>query len=133
MKIYLASACDRNKDNGRTQKIRDELVKTTTGTIIFAPSLGWGLKNPDDEDKRWLININQTALVSADALVIIHSPGIESWGLPQELADAFKAGKTIIVLSEQVHEQLPIYMARFVRPENVVPSVDDIVNALTVG
>ena len=139
MLIYLAVAIDKNPAV-KTLPTGDHLVesgkKLGSKLVIYMPSRAFGITEPDESGKA-LIAINKYALSRADAVVAFYSPGVESWGLPMELAYANEHNIPIYLVSNQSmegakYEQFPIYLKDLLPVEACfdIAEMDKMVNTM---
>lgn len=131
MRIYLAMAVDRN-DDGRKEyeilakKLADCLCAAGVGSCsIFVPGVAYKGHSVSRGDQQYIIDVNRLALQYADILVVIYNPGVESWGVPYEMALARDTeGMPIYIYSPEMAESLPTYLRAFAPDDHFLGSLN---------
>lgn len=78
-----------------------------------------------------IVEVNQGALFLAEIVVVIYTPGVESWGTPMELYATSLRQIPILVYSPSVsHETLPPYLKHFVEEKYTFQSPQSLINEL---
>lgn len=112
MLAYLAVAIDKNSAKDEIPEVLDSIRKLMEGElIIYSPSKAFTVIGHGSGEKA-LISINKYALSQADVVIAFYTPGVESWGMPIELAYAQEHNKPIYLLqSGQIdYDSFPIYL-----------------------
>lgn len=135
--IYLISAID---------KARKGDISQHKGWIMHLKSLG--LKGPayipsmafagvdlaemDEEESRILAAINRDALYGCKAALVSYEPGVESWGVPQEVMLAAQSSIPMVVKVRDLKtlDNLPVYLRAWVPIDNFVTLDEDVVSRL---
>jgi hypothetical protein len=116
MIVYVAAAIDRK---GASESpywfVRKTLADDTNyrDMLMFMPGDAFAVSRggyPTDTDVEYLVTINEIALHGSDGMLVCYQPGIESWGVPQELLLASRWEKPIWVWSSVAYEHLPLYL-----------------------
>lgn len=117
--IYLAIPIDKHPDEPdrvreeyatAAQAIANHLDTLSIFSTIFLPGRAYVISGaPTDNRDVYVIGINDFALVEADFMVVAYRPGVESWGVPQEVDKAWRQEIPVILL---LGENEPTLMAR---------------------
>lgn len=146
MNIYLMHAIDRNKEPGILvdflsefhTRVR-EVNSSYKGDIwedyaIFTPSGAYeGVFKNWGTAEQYIISVNHFALQKATAAILFYQPGVESWGVPQELK-AFWPNPVFIYVKEAVWNpipDLPMYLVKYAKKDMLCSSVPDLVNKMS--
>jgi hypothetical protein len=136
MKIYLASPIDQNGYAKQTSTNASAEVWTrwpeSIPLVIYQPVQAFDLKHPNRRELQYLVDLNETALHTADALLVIYQKLVPTWGVPQELLLAQRWEIPIFVmLTDQLKPaELPTYLRVRVQDEHLYVSWDNLVRDL---
>ena len=117
MLIYLAQTIDRSKDSPQVTAcniIKEFRALGFKGTF-FASSLAFStpeLMYVVQQDIEHITDINFHALSMSDALLLNYTPGMESWGCPQEVYVANLSKIPIFILTPEGtrYQEMPLYL-----------------------
>lgn len=126
MFIYLAIAIDRNTSKADALPgILSFLRTEKDGTVVYLPSKAFSVSGHGNSEKQ-LVSVNKYALSKADALLVYYVPGVESWGVPIEMAYAKDHDIPIYLYSEESegYEGFPIYLKDLVDREHCYKSME---------
>jgi hypothetical protein len=138
MNLYVAYAIDSSSEKTRSaaESLVADLLREMPSweglnLAVYLPGKAFSVKlgEPPAGLQRvgdWIVQVNQTALERADALLVLYSPGVESWGTPQEMLLAMQQDKPIFVFLLEKPNILPIYLLTRVKPSNVFTKLADL-------
>lgn len=138
MRLYLATPVDRN---AKALKEGTDLATRLAAAwpemekvVMFSPvgafsTIYQGLS--EQNEYSWIVEINEMAAFTSDAMIVWYRRGVESWGVPQEVLLSAQWHKAIFVLSEdQDHGELPLYLKSRVAPDHVFRTIETLVTKL---
>jgi len=135
--IYFAHAIDRNTNTAQHVAQAIEKMREKYYGGIYIPSAAFNVlpSYMEEIDIQGVVSINLSALKKCGVMVIDYRPGIESWGVPQEMNYAARAKIPMImkVPVDTDYYQLSVYLRALIPFKMVVESWSeamDIVNAL---
>lgn len=93
MLVYLCSAIDHGSGNGSWKRRLQEFLLAESQEldkvppVLFDPGAAWLLtgRPVSQADASTVVAIDMATVKMSDALVLYYQPGVESWGMPQEL------------------------------------------------
>lgn len=134
MLIYLAQAIDKNPTDGLTRRSRiireiaEEWPRGDASSLIFfSPADAFRSKGEvTNHEAQQIEKINSLALLSSDVMVILYTPGVESWGVPMELAAFRAAGRPAFLLANITdgYYGLPLYIRTRIPEDRVLTSAE---------
>lgn len=112
--IYLAMAIDKS-DPIKQVKMIDEVracaKKADIHLAAFLPALAYFL--PDSEDRAAqaaVREINECVLTRSACVLVLYEPGVETWGISQEVRLAEQNKVPVMLVSQDADVPLPIYL-----------------------
>lgn len=112
--IYLATAIDRS-DPARLAKIvetvQEEARCAGISSAIFLPSRAYLLADAGNLDSQKAVrSVNEMVLVNSSCMLVVYDPGVETWGVPQEVRLASEKGIPVILICSDPDLPLPMYL-----------------------
>lgn len=129
MFIYLCMPIDKNADYEANTKEMVNLIlrDLPENAVVYIPGFAFQGKPLANPTMQSLIAVNYAAMDEADVILLAYKPGVESWGVPQELLYAYENDKLIFVIDQDYRDgvyrwsELPVYMKAFLTPDNLKP------------
>lgn len=138
MRLYLSTPIDRNQHdledgNSLALKVIETWI-TDKPLALFSPVGAFSGAGPDsfkESEYNWIVEVNEKALHTCDAVIVWYRPGIESWGVPQEVLMAKLWIKPVFVLAEHHRfDELPIYLKGRTKRDRVFTSIEPLIGKL---
>lgn len=112
--MYLAMAIDKANSNDRVEivnQVYKEAKKYGIRTAIFLPSNAYLLPTADDVASQMAVRVvNEQVLLASSHVLVIYEPGVETWGVSQEVRLADDHNIPVILICGNVDAELPIYL-----------------------